>query len=324
MGIKNLNKYLLKRCSKNAIRRVPISDLANSTFVIDTSIYMYKYLGENALIENMYLLMSIMQINNIKPVFIFDGKPPPEKKELLQMRSDLKKEAKEKYENIEKQILDASFQNILLPNRKKMLEEMEQLKVQFLRVRENHVVKVKELMDAFGVHYVPSPCEADNLCAHLSIIGNNSYCVSDDMDMFIYGPKYIIRNINLINKTVWLYDTTLILEELGLTKEEFQKILVLSGTDYNIDTLTSLKETLKWYYQYKKNTTNTDIEFYNWLLLNTRYIKDHTKLINVHNYFTKEYNKIFLEYDFELDKKKEKNTEKIQEIMKNEGFVYLN
>ena len=43
MGIKFLNKYLIKKCSKRSIRRVNLSDLKNKVFVIDTSIYLYKF-----------------------------------------------------------------------------------------------------------------------------------------------------------------------------------------------------------------------------------------------------------------------------------------
>ena len=136
MGIKFLNKYLIKKCSKRSIRRVNLSDLKNKVFVIDTSIYLYKFLGENALIENMYLFLSKMHHNNIKPIFIFDGKPPDEKKELLRQRRLEKKEAESKYDGIKQQIIDASYQNITIENRKELLDEMEELRQKFIRVKD--------------------------------------------------------------------------------------------------------------------------------------------------------------------------------------------
>ena len=164
MGIKFLNKYLIKKCSKRSIRRVNLSDLKNKVFVIDTSIYLYKFLGENALIENMYLFLSKMHHNNIKPIFIFDGKPPDEKKELLRQRRLEKKEAESKYDGIKQQIIDASYQNITIENRKELLDEMEELRQKFIRVKDGDIKKVKELFDAFGVSYINSPTEADHLC----------------------------------------------------------------------------------------------------------------------------------------------------------------
>ena len=61
-----------------------MSELSCKKIVVDISIYLYKYEAENALLENMYVMLSIFSYYNVIPIFIFDGKPPPEKKELLQ------------------------------------------------------------------------------------------------------------------------------------------------------------------------------------------------------------------------------------------------
>ena len=83
MGIHNLNKFLTNKCSEEAIYKVHLSSLKNKIIVIDTSIYMYKFLGQNKLIENFYLLVSILLHYKITPIFVFDGKPPPEKMNIL-------------------------------------------------------------------------------------------------------------------------------------------------------------------------------------------------------------------------------------------------
>lgn len=323
MGIKFLNKYLIKKCSKRSIRRVNLSDLKNKVFVIDTSIYLYKFLGENALIENMYLFLSKMHHNNIKPIFIFDGKPPDEKKELLRQRRLEKKEAESKYDGIKQQIIDASYQNITIENRKELLDEMEELRQKFIRVKDVDIRKVKELFDAFGASYVNSPTEADHLCSYLSQ-GENVYCVSDDMDMFIYGCKNIVRNIDLQDDSLLLYSYENILSDLNMTNKELKEILILSGTDYNIDLNTSLSETLKWFSSYKKEVAKKEIEidFYDWLIKNTKYVEDLDKLNKLYAYFSKEYLLAF-DNNIEVPKQKEKNEKKIQEIMREEGFVFL-
>lgn len=79
MGIKNLNKVLRDKC-KNSIKMISISELSGKKIVVDISIYLYKYIAENTLIENMYLMLSIFNYYKITPLFIFDGKPPVEKK----------------------------------------------------------------------------------------------------------------------------------------------------------------------------------------------------------------------------------------------------
>ena len=323
MGIKHLNKYLIKKCSNDAIKKMKINDFQNKKFIIDTSIYMYKFMGEGSLIESMYLFISKMIYNNIEPIFIFDGKPPAEKRELLQRRRLEKKDAEAKYDLLKTQIYDASFQNIFLENKKEILEEMEELKGQFIKIRDSDIKKVKELLDAFGIQYLNSKSEADHLCAYLSV-DKDVYCVSDDMDMFIYGSKYIVRNINLQTDTMWLYNTEIILNELELEQEDLKKILILSGTDYNLNLNTSLIETLKWFQSYKREMikNNTSIDFYEWLFKNTKYIEDKDKLDKTLKYFTEDY---LLEFkDFKLDENiKEKNESKAKEILKEEGFVFL-
>lgn len=323
MGIKFLNKYLIKKCSKHSISRVNLCDLKNKVFVIDTSIYLYKFLGENALIENMYLFLSKMQHNNIRPIFIFDGKPPDEKKELLRQRRLEKKEAESKYDVIKQQIIDASYQNITIENRKGLLDEMEELRQKFIRLKDVDIKKVKELFDAFGVSYINSPTEADHMCSYLSR-KEDVYCVSDDMDMFIYGCKNIIRNIDLQDDSLLLYSYDDILNDLNMTNKELKEVLILSGTDYNIDLNTSLSETLKWFSCYKKEITKRglDIEFYDWLVKNTKYVEDLDKLNKLYQYFSGGY---LLDFNNEIEvpKQKKKNEMKIQEIMKEEGFVFL-
>jgi 5'-3' exonuclease len=63
-----------------------MSELSGKTIAVDISIYLYKFSTDNSLIENMYLMMSIFRHYKIIPIFIFDGKPPDEKKELLEKR----------------------------------------------------------------------------------------------------------------------------------------------------------------------------------------------------------------------------------------------
>ncbi|MAR51416.1 MAG: hypothetical protein CML42_09855 [Rhodobacteraceae bacterium] len=115
MGIKLLNKFLRKQC-KQDINLIHLSELKNKTIVIDISIYLYRFKGENALIENIYQLCSIFNFYNINCLFIFDGDRPEEKTETLIKRSQQKKEVEkmcEKLENTIENELDATKKNEL-------------------------------------------------------------------------------------------------------------------------------------------------------------------------------------------------------------------
>jgi len=104
MGIKHLNKFLMSNCSKKAISKINFASLFGKTLAIDTSIYIYKFIGDGSLIENMYMFISILKKHNITPIFIFDGKHHEEKKDLINHRKKKKQEAENEYNEIKQKI----------------------------------------------------------------------------------------------------------------------------------------------------------------------------------------------------------------------------
>jgi hypothetical protein len=320
MGIRNLNRFLQENCSKKAISKKHLKYFANKVIVVDTSIYLYKFSGENALLENMYLLISLFKSYRITPLFIFDGKPPPEKRALLRQRKIEKKDAESNYN-----LLKAKLESATNEESVEIVKEMNNLKRQMVKVRDEDIQKVKKLMNAYGVIYFDANGEADKLCAYLLKNGKAHACMSDDMDMFLYGCDYVIRNLSLMNHTVVLYDTKEILRDLKLTENQFCEIMVLSGTDYNINSNTSLRESLRWYNEYNKycSVNNNPYGFYLWLVKNTKYVSDYSGLL-----------KAFMMFRFNADEFEDWNNieiiEKItdekdlREIMEKEGFIFTN
>ena len=287
--------------------------------MIDTSIYLYKFIADNSLLENMYLFISIMKKYNIEPIFIFDGKPPPEKKELLIKRRIEKLEAQQKYNEMQKKLEESGDEL-----KESELLEMEFLKKQFIRIRDEDIQNVKQLMDAYGVKYIVSKYEADQLCAHLVKSGYVWACISDDMDMFLYGCNRVIRHISLLNHTAVLYDVNMILNDLKMREETFREIMVLSGTDYNINMETNLYDTMKWFDKYNKyllqNKDLSNINFYEWLKDNTEYIKNNEMLKKTYDMFLVE-NYDFSDVPTEFIKK-EMNMENLKNILFKEGFIF--
>ena len=122
----------------------------------------------------------------------------------------------------------------------------------------------------------------------LTIKGKVWACLSEDMDMFVYGCPRVIRYLSLLNHTAVIYDMKGILENLGITQKELREICVLSGTDYNSlndesKNSPTLYTTLKYFKKFHKGKNN--IEFYDWLIENTDYIKDNEILNNIYNIF---------------------------------------
>ena len=342
MGIKNLNKFLRSQCSTNAINCIHLSELSGKRIAIDASIYMYKFESENALIENMYLMLCIFRFYNIIPIFVFDGKPPAEKKELLLKRREDKILAEKEYKTLK----DTLENNIIIDDedRQEMINSMDILKKQFIYIKKEKVNAVKDLIKYYGATYYDAPGEADELCAMLVLKKKVWGCLSEDMDMFVYGCPNVMRYISLISHTVVCYHMKEILEELGLSQKEFREICILSGTDYNMYSNVSdtkkpcLDKTLKYFKKYNKtrksllNDLSLNIiqdnvfkDFYDWLIETTDYIEDYELLMTIYNMFdlTKNNNHINLK-TFEKIKIMDGPimNEMIKPLLEEEGFIF--
>lgn len=325
MGIRNLNRYLRNNCPES-IRCIPISDISHKKIAVDISIYLYKYETENALLENMFVMLSIFRHYNIIPIFIFDGKPPDEKKALLQKRKEDKKTAQEEYYKLQKHLQEIDKQD----DKHDIIAAMNKLKRQIVQINKEKIEKVKSLIRAYGATYYDAPGEADELCALLVIKKKVWACLSEDMDLFVYGCSRVLRYFSLVSHTVVLYYSKGIFNELNMTYKDFKEICILSGTDYNINTnnnQVNLNVTIEYFNHFKnsKNSKNSNnVTFYDWLQLNTDYISDIHLLNKINNMFNLDSNNdklnIFNNIKIENGPIKQQD---IENIMKSEDFIFL-
>jgi len=221
MGIKDLNTFLKKQASKG-IQLRSFELLRNKPVAVDISIYMYRYSTNNLLIENIYLMLLMFRKYEVKPIFIFDGKPPAEKKDLIIQRRINRIEAKEEYDKLLTEVVINKHY-------------LQDLKRKTLKIKPEEFSIVKRLIYSFGFPYYDAPNEADEVCAMLCKTNKVWGCISEDTDMFVYGCTNVIKYMSLLNRTCVHYHLPTILSSLHLTLNEFQKICILSGTDYNIN-----------------------------------------------------------------------------------------
>ena len=327
MGIRNLNRYLRNNCPES-IRCIPISDISHKKIAVDISIYLYKYETENALLENMFMMLSIFRHYNIIPIFIFDGKPPDEKKMLLQKRKEDKKTAQKEYYKLQQSLQEVtSLQNDKQDNKKEIIAKMDQLKRQFVQINKEKIEKVKSLIRAYGATYYDAPGEADELCALLVIKKKVWACLSEDMDLFVYGCSRVLRYFSLVSHTVVLYFSKGIYNELNMTYKDFKEICILSGTDYNINTNNKvhLNVTIGHFNNFKKSKNSDNTTFYDWLQVNTDYISDIHLLNKINNMFSLDCNNEKLDNIFNNIKIANGpiKQQEIENIMKSEDFIFL-
>ena len=134
MGVQNLNRYLRNNCN-SAVKNLPLSSLAGKRIVIDTSIYLYRFIGEGDLIENMYNLISIFKNYNIVPIFIFEGVPPIEKEEIIKKRRTDRISAEIEYTNLKSHGVEDT--------------NLDKLRRKAIKVKYKDVNDVKYLMDKY-------------------------------------------------------------------------------------------------------------------------------------------------------------------------------
>jgi len=324
MGIKYLNKFLKEHAS-SSIRLCNLSEISGKKIAVDISIYMYRFASDNTLIENMYLMLSIFKHYNIIPIFVFDGKPPIEKKELLQKRKDDKAEAEKEF-NLLKERLNENLDEY---EKQEIMYSMDMLKTKFISINKTDVENIKELIRSYGATYYDAPGEADELCAMLAIKNKVWGCLSEDMDMFVYGCPNIIRYISLLNHTAVIYDLGGILNNLGISQKELRQICVLSGTDYNLEDNKNnkniLTKILRLFKKYRKS--GIEIDFYDWIIENNKdIITNYDLLTKIYDMFDLKYNSV-RDYDIMIfEKIKIINGPIIKEnminILKTDGFIF--
>ena len=316
MGIKHLNN-LIQTNAPNSLKKIHFNELSGKKIVVDISIYLYRFVSEDVLLENLYLMISLFRNYNIIPLFIFDGKPPIEKKEELKKRKLIKKEAEDKFNQLQVNILDDTTKTQEEINN--IQEEMCCLKKQFIKLKMKHIEQAKLLITSYGMTYIEAPGEADKLCAKM-VLKNRAYaCMSEDMDLFVYGCTRVLRYISLLQKTFIMYDFKNILKDLSLNVENFKQICIVSGTDYNINTTISLSKSIKYFNKFKKSK---EPDFLLWLEKN-KYIDNIIELYDIENMFNLSLDQTLNNYININIINGPINKYNLCEVMKQEHFIFV-
>lgn len=168
--------------------------------------------------------------SGVKPVYVFDGKPPELKARELSERMEVKEEAKRKYE-------EALSSGDL---------EAARRYAQMSAYLTNDMVKAsKELLSAMGVPWVQAPSEGEAQAAFMVIWGDAWATASQDYDSLLFGSPRLVRNLaisgkrKLPKKDVYVevkpevIELEALLKSLGITRDQLIDIAILIGTDYN-------------------------------------------------------------------------------------------
>lgn len=229
MGIKNLNN-LIQTFTGEGVEKVHLSKFKNKTFAIDTNLYIYKFLyGGGNHINGLFFMVNKLSKYNITPIFIFDGKPPPEKRNTLNSRKKVKFK-------IENQILELKANINITEDEQEawlLLNKIKNLQKKLVYVDKNVIELTKSFLDYMGVSYLHADGEAEQLCAKLSRLDIVDGVISDDTDSVACGAKITLREFTNKNDYVTYYNLKEVLYKLNINYPSFLDMCLLLGTDYN-------------------------------------------------------------------------------------------
>ena len=234
MGIKQLSKVIADNAPK-AITEHPLKHYFGRKVAIDASMSIYQFLiavrTDNGVLTNasgtqtshliglFYRTLRLLE-NGIKPIYVFDGKPPEMKTGELAKRTEAR-------QNAQAALATAAE------------HEKSKLERRLVKVTPEHVQECQELLDVLGVPWISAPGEAEAQCAEL-VRGGLAYGVaSEDMDTLTFGAPVMLRHMTASEaKKLPIVEFNLdnVLKGMQLSMKQFIDLCILLGCDY-CDTL---------------------------------------------------------------------------------------
>lgn len=166
----------------------------------------------------------------IKPVYIFDGKPPSLKSAEIERRKQIKKDATIKFE---KALTEGKY------------EEAKKYAQQTSSLKDEMVEDSKHILELFGIPFIHAPSEGEATAANLTITGQAYASASQDFDSLLFGARKLVRNFTNSgrrklpnrNTTIEIEPEVIDLQKtlltLGISREQLIDLGILIGTDFN-------------------------------------------------------------------------------------------
>jgi len=218
--------------------------LKGTSFAIDASIEIHQFLAlvrkrDGSLFSDSQgrvtshligLLTRTSRLIDMKPVFIFDGKPNPLKRRTIEMRRDARKKAEAEYvEAVSKKDYSKAWSKAVMTGR-----------VTGLVLEDS-----KHLLTLMGIPWLEALEDAEAQASFMAARGDVWAVGSKDYDCLLYGAPILARYLTLTGRE-WLpaqrrsrplIPELIRLSEnlalLGITREQLVDLAILVGTDFN-------------------------------------------------------------------------------------------
>ncbi|XP_022094508.1 flap endonuclease 1-like [Acanthaster planci] len=234
MGIHNLAR-LIADFAPVAMKDNEIKNYFGRKIAIDASMCIYQFLiavrqdgsqltneeGETTShLMGMFYRTIRMVENGIKPVYVFDGKPPELKSGELTKRMERRSEAEKELEKA-KEVGDSAG--------------VEKFERRLVRVTQQHNDECRDLLKLMGIPHVTAPSEAEAQCAALVKAGKVYAVGTEDMDALTFGGTVLLRHLTASETRklpVQEFSLPRVLGGLELSQDEFVDLCILMGCDY--------------------------------------------------------------------------------------------
>jgi flap endonuclease-1 len=239
MGIKGLFKFLQDAAPK-CIKEVHGPEaFTGRTIAIDASMCLYQFLimireGHSGAYMNLtnqdgevtshivgFITRTIRLIEaGIKPIYVFDGKPPELKLRELEARKARRKEVAQVLEEAKE---SGDSEQVLKSTKMSV------------KVTPTHNAQAKRLLRLMGLPVVEAPSEAEATCAALCKAGKVYAAATEDGDCLTFGTSILIRNLlaaEAQKKQIYEVHLKVALEQLDMSMEQFIDFCILCGCDY--------------------------------------------------------------------------------------------
>jgi flap endonuclease-1 len=174
-------------------------------------------------IQGMFNRTIKMMTSGVRPVYIFDGKPPQMKGGELAKR--LAKRAK-------------AETDLAAAKAAEDVDDINKFSSRLVKVTRQHNEDCKQLLRLMGVPVVNAPCEAEAQCAELARNNKVYATATEDMDALTFKTPKLVRKMTFSQakgkdkQPILEIDHALVLRGLDLTYEQFVDLCILCGCDY--------------------------------------------------------------------------------------------
>jgi len=241
MGVTELGKLI----GKEARREIKLESLAGKCVALDAYNALYQFLASirqpdgtplmdragritSHLSGLFYRTINLLEAG-VRPVYVFDGKPPEFKLLEIEQRKKVKEKA---LEEVEKAIREGRREDVAKYAKRATFLTSEM------------VEDAKKLLTYMGIPWVQAPSEGEAQAAHMAKRGHCWAVGSQDYDSLLFGSPRLVRNLavspkrkvgeEVVELSPELIELDAVLKSLKLKgREQLIDLAILLGTDYN-------------------------------------------------------------------------------------------